>query len=113
VRRIFDLISFTLAIFFLVLIVYLSYGKLQDALQFGTRRDSEWAPLMHHFWIMTIIAGSLFILQLGKDMLVDLFYLVTGRQLLETEQEVFTTKHLLETEAEFLAETQLCETGGE
>ena len=113
VRRIFDLISFTLAIFFLVLIVYLSYGKLQDALQFGTRRESEWAPLMHHFWIMTIVAGSLFILQLGKDMLVDLFYLVTGRQLLETEQEVFTTKHLLETEAEFLAETQLCETGGE
>ncbi len=82
-RRIFDLLSFSLAIFFLILMVYVSIDKLQDALKFDIRRQSEWAPLMFHFWIMTIVASSLFILQLGKDMICDLYVLVTGKKLLK------------------------------
>jgi TRAP-type C4-dicarboxylate transport system permease small subunit len=82
-RRVFNIISFTLGIFFLILIVYLSLDKLQDALKFGIRRQSEWAPLMHHFWIMTIIASSLFIAQLFRDIIVDVIYLITGNDLLE------------------------------
>lgn len=84
-RRIFDLVSYVLAIFFLVLIFYLCSDKLQDALKFGTRRQSEWAPLMSHFWVMTIFACSLFILQLGRDMIGNVFYLVTGKQLVGEE----------------------------
>lgn len=80
-RRVFDLISFSVAIFFLFLMLYLSVDKLQDALQFNTRRQSEWAPPMHHFWIMTIFACGLFILQLGKDIIANLFFLVTGSEL--------------------------------
>ena len=82
-RRIFDLISFSLGIFFLLLMVYVSIDKLQDALKFDIRRQSEWAPLMFHFWIMTIIAGSLFILQLGKDMISDLYVMIAGKPLLK------------------------------
>ncbi len=82
-RSVFDLVSYAMGIFFLVLIVYVSFDKFEDAIKFGTRRQSEWAPLMHHFWIMTIFACCLFILQLGRDMINNVFYLVTGNQLIE------------------------------
>jgi len=85
-QRIFDLISFAMAIFFLILITSLSFEKLQDALKFGTRRQSEWAPYMHHFWIMTISACTLFILQLGRDMVSNIYTLITGRELIEEEK---------------------------
>lgn len=91
-RCIFDIISFSVAIFFLVLMLYLSLDKLQDALQFHTRRQSEWAPPMHHFWIMTIIASGLFILQLGKDIVTNLYYLVTGNEL--TPKPITQQSHL-------------------
>ena len=113
VRRIFDFISCALAIFFLVLVIYVCYDKLQDALQFGTRRQSEWAPLMHHFWVMIIVASGLFVLQLGKDMVADVYYLITGEHLLEMEKDLLPEHQLIEPEEELLTPTQLCETGGE
>jgi TRAP-type C4-dicarboxylate transport system permease small subunit len=92
-RRIFDLISYSLAIFFLILIFYLCFEKLQDAIKFGTRRQSEWAPLMSHYWIMVIFACTLFILQLGRDMIDNVFYLVTGNNLVAEEKlEISYTK---------------------
>lgn len=92
-QRVFDLVSYSLGIFFLVLIVYLCFDKYQDAINFGTRRQSEWAPLMHHFWVMTIFACCLFILQLGRDMIENVFRLVTGKRLVtEKGLEISYTK---------------------
>jgi TRAP-type C4-dicarboxylate transport system permease small subunit len=85
-RRIFDLISFALAMFFLTLIIYVCYEKALDAIKFGTRRQSEWAPPMLHFWVMTIIACSIFILQLSRDIIDNLFYLIAGKPLVEQEK---------------------------
>lgn len=82
-KRIFNIISYALGIFFLLLIVYLCFDKLQDALKFGTRRQSEWAPYMHHFWIMTITGSTLFIAQLFRDIIVDVFFVLTGNHLLK------------------------------
>ena len=82
-KRIFNIISYLLGIFFLLLMVYLSQDKLIDALKFGTRRQSEWAPYMHHFWIMIMLGCSLFIAQLVRDIIVDIFYICTGNDLLE------------------------------
>ena len=82
-KRIFNLISYSLGIFFLVLMVYLCQEKLIDAFKFGTRRQSEWAPHMHHFWIMTIVGCSLFIAQLARDIIADIFYVCTGKDLLK------------------------------
>ncbi|WP_303721192.1 TRAP transporter small permease subunit [Malonomonas rubra] len=110
-RKIFDLISFTLAIFFLLLIIYVCYDKLQDALKFDIRRQSEWAPLMFHFWIMTITASCLFVLQLSRDMLENVFSLVTGRELLGSEEEPSEIQQR-EKHGNILA-SPLCETGGE
>jgi TRAP-type mannitol/chloroaromatic compound transport system permease small subunit len=82
-RRIFNLISYSLGIFFLILIVYTCQDKLVDALKFGTRRRSEWAPYMHHFWIMMIVGSTLFIAQLARDIIADIFYICTGNHLLK------------------------------
>lgn len=81
-RKVFDLISFSMAIFFLVLMLDLSFEKLLDALKFGTRRQSEWAPPMHHFWIMTIFACGVYILQLGRDVVANLYNLFTDKELI-------------------------------
>lgn len=82
-KRIFNLLSYSLGIFFLILMIYMCYDKFIDALKFGTRRQSEWAPLMHHFWIMTIIGSTLFIAQLSRDIIVDIVYVITGKDLLK------------------------------
>lgn len=87
-RRIFDLISFSLGIFFLFLMLNLSVDKLIDALKFETRRQSEWAPYMHHFWIMTIFACGLYILQLGREMVNNLYHLVTGKELIPKVKKI-------------------------
>jgi TRAP-type C4-dicarboxylate transport system permease small subunit len=84
-RHLFNLISFSLGIFFLFIVADMSIGKLQEAIEFNYRRESEWAPPMYHFWIMSLVACVLFIAQLGRDMLVDLYYLFTGKDLLPEE----------------------------
>lgn len=84
-RRIFDLISYSLTIFFLAVLVYICWGKFNEALQFNYRRQSEWAPPMFHFWIMLMVAGGLFIAQLSRDMLDQLVTLFTGEPLLARE----------------------------
>ncbi|BBB26686.1 TRAP transporter small permease subunit [Amphritea japonica] len=85
-RCIFNLISFSLAIFFLVVIVMMSWGKYEEAIEFDYRRQSEWAPPMFHFWIMMMVAGGLFIAQLARDMLAELYFLLTSTALIEEAQ---------------------------
>ncbi len=86
-RRLFNLISYAMGIFFLILVVKLSLGKYEEAIEFDYRRESEWAPPMFHFWIMMMIASSLFIAQLTRDMVADLYYLFIGQELIEQESE--------------------------
>ncbi len=81
-RAIFNLISWSLGIFFLYLVLMMCLEKYDEAIEFDYRRQSEWAPPMFHFWIMMMIASSLFIAQLARDMLEELFFLITGNALL-------------------------------
>jgi TRAP-type mannitol/chloroaromatic compound transport system permease small subunit len=85
-KSVFNLIGFALSIFFLVIIVKVSTGKLVEALEFDYRRESEWAPPMYHFWVMMIIACTLFIAQLARDTLNDVYYLATGSPLLKQKE---------------------------
>ncbi|MGH1460454.1 MAG: TRAP transporter small permease subunit [Neptuniibacter sp.] len=82
-RSVFNLISYSLGIFFLVLVVMMCFGKYEEALEYDFRRQSEWAPPMYHFWVMVCVAASLFIAQLIRDLLVELFFLFTSKQLIE------------------------------
>ena len=86
VKNIFNIISFSLGIFFLIIIFYMSIGKFNEALEFDYRRQSEWAPAMWHFWLMLCIASTLFGMQLLRDIVVEFYHLITGEHLLEKEQ---------------------------
>jgi TRAP-type mannitol/chloroaromatic compound transport system permease small subunit len=85
VKNIFNIISFSLGIFFLIIIFYMSIGKFNEALEFDYRRQSEWAPAMWHFWLMLCIASTLFGIQLVRDIVVEFYHLVTGEELIEKE----------------------------
>lgn len=86
-KSVFNLISFSLAIFFLVIMTQMCLDKLDEALEFDYRRQSEWAPPMFHFWMMLIIACGLFIAQFIRDLLADLYYLFTGTTLLKIRED--------------------------
>lgn len=84
-KNIFNLITFSLGIFFLIIIFYMGTVKLDEALEYGFRRQSEWAPPMWHFWLMLCIASALFIMQLARDIITETYHLITGLPLLEKE----------------------------
>ncbi|MEH6443717.1 MAG: TRAP transporter small permease [Oceanospirillaceae bacterium] len=84
-RAVFNLISNSLGMFFLLLIIYMSLGKYEEAIEFDYRRQGEWAPSMYHFWVMMIIAAGLFVAQLSRDSLAELYHLMTGNLLLDEE----------------------------
>jgi len=85
IRCIFNLLTYSLAIFFLVLIIAMSLGKYEEAIEFDYRRQSEWAPPMFHFWIMMMVASALFIAQLGRDLLSEIYFIFTNQVLLAQE----------------------------
>ncbi len=85
VRCWFNLLSFSFGIFFLLIIIQLSFGKYEEAVDLDYRRESEWAPPMFHFWVMMIIACGLFVAQLLRDILVEIYFLVAGTELFEEE----------------------------
>ncbi len=87
VKRIFHLASGSLAIFFMSVVILVSYQKFGEAINFNYRRMSEWAPPMHHFWMMLIVAASLIILQITSDMIKDIYHLITGTELLPAKDE--------------------------
>lgn len=88
VRSMFNLISYSLAIFFLAVVLMMSFGKFEEAMEFNYRRQSEWAPSMAHFWVMMMVACGAFIVQFSSDMVQDMYYAVTGKALIEQESEV-------------------------
>ncbi|MGY0398440.1 MAG: TRAP transporter small permease subunit [Ostreibacterium sp.] len=86
VRDIFNLISYSLGIFFLIIVFWMCMGKLIEAWTLNYTRQSEWAPPMWHFWAMLCIASSLFTLQLVRDIVLSLYHLFTEDNLLEEEK---------------------------
>lgn len=86
-KAIFNLLSYSLAIYFLLIIILISLEKYDEAVEFNYRRQSEWAPSMAHFWVMMTMACSVFILQYISDLLQDVFFIITGKALLESPDE--------------------------
>lgn len=86
VKNIFNLISYSLGIFFLLLIFYMSITKFNEAIEFDYRRQSEWSPPMWHFWLMLCTASVLFSVQLFRDIIVEVYHLFTGLTLMEEEK---------------------------
>lgn len=91
-RACFNLLSYSLAIFFLAVILMMAFGKFEEAIEFNYRRQSEWAPSMAHFWVMMVVACGSFILQFSSDLVQDLYYIVTGKALIEQPAEINQTQ---------------------
>ncbi|WP_159738678.1 TRAP transporter small permease subunit [Vibrio atypicus] len=87
VRSVFNLFSYSLAIFFLSVVLMMAFGKFEEAVEFNYRRQSEWAPSMAHFWVMMMVACGAFIIQFTSDILQDLYFVFAGKTLLEQEAE--------------------------
>ncbi|WP_394145294.1 TRAP transporter small permease subunit [Vibrio atypicus] len=87
VRSVFNLFSYSLAIFFLSVVLMMAFGKFEEAVEFNYRRQSEWAPSMAHFWVMMMVACGAFIIQFTSDILQDLYFVFTGKTLLKQEAE--------------------------
>ncbi|MGO3344562.1 MAG: TRAP transporter small permease subunit [Marinomonas sp.] len=81
-RSVFNLFSFALALLFVVIVCKMCFGKFEEALKFNYRRQSEWAPHMHHYWLMMTVASGLLILQLISDWLEEAYHAITGKFLL-------------------------------
>ncbi len=81
VRRVFDLISAILAIGFLLVMAKTCFDMFMESLQFHYKTQSEWAPPMHHFWLMTTVASTIFALQYSTEFICNLFHLITKRDL--------------------------------
>ncbi|MBJ7536345.1 TRAP transporter small permease subunit [Marinomonas transparens] len=81
-KSIFNLFSFALAMLFMVIVCKMSIGKFEEALEFNYRRQSEWGPHVHHYWLMMTIASGLLILQLSSDWIESIYHAITGKPFL-------------------------------
>ena len=77
-RRVFNLLTYLLAMYFMYVLIKVGLEQLDQALKFNYRRQSEWAPPMHHVWVMIITAGALMLLQLSAQWISDRYGLFTG-----------------------------------
>lgn len=80
-----NLFTFALALFFVLVIFDMSLVKFNEAIEFNYRRQSEWGPQMHHFWVMMAVSCTLLAAQLSSDIIGDCYYLFTGKKLLKSE----------------------------
>lgn len=87
VRSLFNLFSYILAFYFVCIIFKMSMGKFEEAIEFNYRRQSEWAPQMHHYWVMMAVASVLLALQLSCDLLRNFYYLLFNKELLPAPAE--------------------------
>ncbi|MBP0047394.1 TRAP transporter small permease [Marinobacterium sp. AK62] len=85
-RRLFDLVTYLLAMYFMLVLIKIGVEQLEQTIKFNYRRQSEWAPPMHHFWVMMISAGALMLLQLSAQWISNFYSLVTGNELIEQQE---------------------------
>ena len=86
-KRVFDVLTGLLAIFFMSVLMMIAYEKFGEALQFNYRKMSNWAPHTHHFWMMLVVSGALITLQITSNMVQAIHYVFTGHELIEVPEE--------------------------
>lgn len=85
-RSIFNLITITLAVGFLILLAKMSFERFNESLQFNYRTKSEWAAEVYHFWLMMTVAAVIFIAEYSAEFIENIFYLCTRRKLFTKEE---------------------------
>lgn len=87
VQRGFSLITAVLAIGFLVLMAKTCGEHFLESVRLNYRTQSEWAPAVHHFWLMITVAAGIFIAEYSAQCIGHVFYLITGRELVQKAAE--------------------------
>lgn len=100
-RRIFDVLTSLLAIGFLLVLAKTCAGMLLESFDFHYKTQSEWAPPMHHFWLMMTVSSVIFIAQYSTELIANLFFLLKGREL---NGEIH--KHILLSELPFKVDNE-------
>ncbi|MFC3024569.1 TRAP transporter small permease subunit [Vibrio zhugei] len=83
-RHVFDLVNVILAMGFLWIMMSTCLDKFIEAVNLNYRTQSEWAPPMHHFWLMVTVSAGLFLAQYSTELIGHLYALVCGKELLAT-----------------------------
>ncbi len=86
-KRVFDVLTGLLAMFFMFILMMIAYEKFGEALQFNYRKMSNWAPPTHHFWMMLVVSGALVSLQITSNMVKDIYYVINGHPLIAVPEE--------------------------
>lgn len=86
-RRVFSILTNLLGIVFLYVMLTLAFEKYNEAVEYDYRTQSEWSAPLWHFWIMIMIASSLFLMQLVRDSVSQLYSLILGKPLLLSDEE--------------------------
>jgi len=87
VQRIFNLLTGVLAIGFLLLMAKTCGEHFLESVRLNYRTQSEWAPSVHHFWLMITVSAVIFIAEYSAQFIDNLFYLFTGRELVQQDAE--------------------------
>lgn len=82
-RHLFDLVNVILAMGFLYVMMSTCFDKFIEAVRLNYRTQSEWAPPMHHFWLMITVSALLFLAQYSTELIGHIYALVTRQELLE------------------------------
>ena len=88
IQRIFNLITITLAVGLLLVMVNVCFAKFLECLEFGFRKQSEWAPQVSHFWLMMTVSAGIFIAQYSADFIGDVYFLLTRKELIIKENNI-------------------------
>lgn len=80
-RRLFDVLTGILAMGFLAVMVKTCGGMFIESLEFNYKTQSEWAPAMHHFWLMMTVSAGVFIAEYSTELIANLFFLIKDREL--------------------------------
>ncbi|PJC85600.1 TRAP transporter small permease [Vibrio sp. HA2012] len=87
VQRLFNLVTGILAIGFLLIMVKTCGEHFLESLKLNYRTQSEWAPAVHHFWLMITVSAAIFVAEYSVQFIDNLFYLLTGRMLVLDDSE--------------------------
>ena len=75
-QSIFNLIIYLIIGFFMSVVLIMAIDRFQEALVYDYRRMSDWAPAMHHFWVMLAVSAGLVLLQLSSHCIKDVYFLL-------------------------------------
>ena len=87
VRRLFDVVTGLLAIGFLAVMAKTCFDMFLESVEFHYKTQSEWAPPMHHFWLMITVSASIFLAQYSTELICNLFFLISGKELISEHEE--------------------------